>query len=1037
MPKISVVVPVYNVEDFLTPCLESLVAQTVDDFEVVLVDDGSTDGSVAIAEAYAGRDARFRIVSQENGGLSKARNTGMEVAEGEYLAFLDSDDTLPPNAYELLLGALEKTGSDFASGNVHRLTRFGTTQSPFLARAFAETRMKTHVTKYRPLIADRTAWNKLWRRSFWDRHGFRFPEGRLFEDSPVTVPAHFLASSVDVIADPVYHWRIREDGELSITQRRLDPRSLRDRMTAIEEVSARLAADGPRGSKRWYDESVVADDLRYYVNALEGADDDYMALFMERVNAFLDRASDRIYKPLPAIERLKWHLVRRRAVPELLEVLRFQKQDIGRTPPVRVRGTWYGDYPFRTDSRLKIPRSVYRLTGTHELWARAGLDGLRAVDGKLELRGHAYITGIGSSSEDGQKVSLSVLRPGRLRRIRLRLTAVNLPTRTTHRPDVAANARQALCDLSWCGFEATLDPGDLRRLGRKADGKWELYVTVQAGGVRRRRSRFTVDAPWPVRSAQVGGLRASVSEDGDVTVDVRKKRKAPPPVSPPVVTGARWTEEGTLELSGELPAGSEAGELVLAEEVNGYRHAFALHAADGGFTATLTPARIETLGGPLPLPQAEWLLFAGNTPVAVAAELRDALPLTTVVDHKPFAFGVAPDDQAALVVRQDLDEDERGGYNQRRLREVTYTAGRGEPLRDAVVYNSFLGRQYSDSPRAIHEELVRRAAPLEHLWVVRDGRCRVPETARVLREGSREYHEAMAQARYVVANDHFPDWFVRRPDQLCLQTWHGTPLKRLGLDVSDMRKTVRRFQRRWEQQVANWQYVLSPNRFATPILRQAYAIEGEMLETGYPRVDALARADRDEAGRRLRQQLDIPDGARVVLYAPTYRDQVVDRRGRFRLDLQLDLERLRAAVGDDTVILFRKHHYVVDAVPATADGFVRDVSSFPDGTELMLAADVLITDYSSMMVDFANTGRPMLFYTYDLDAYGDEIRGFYLDFVETVPGPLLRTTDEVADALRDLDAVQAAYAERYAAFRATFCELDDGRAAERVVDRLF
>ena len=136
-----------------------------------------------------------------------------------------------------------------------------------------------------------------------------------------------------------------------------------------------------------------------------------------------------------------------------------------------------------------------------------------------------------------------------------------------------------------------------------------------------------------------------------------------------------------------------------------------------------------------------------------------------------------------------------------------------------------------------------------------------------------------------------------------------------------------------------------------------------------------------------------------MLYAPTYRDQVVDRRGRFRLDLQLDLERLRAAVGDDTVILFRKHHYIADAVPATADGFVRDVSSFPDGTELMLAADVLITDYSSMMVDFANTGRPMLFYTYDLDAYADEIRGFYLDFVETVPGPLLRTTDEVADAL--------------------------------------
>jgi CDP-glycerol glycerophosphotransferase len=138
------------------------------------------------------------------------------------------------------------------------------------------------------------------------------------------------------------------------------------------------------------------------------------------------------------------------------------------------------------------------------------------------------------------------------------------------------------------------------------------------------------------------------------------------------------------------------------------------------------------------------------------------------------------------------------------------------------------------------------------------------------------------------------------------------------------------------------------------------------------------------------------------------------------------------------VILFRKHHYIVDPVPETPDGFVRDVSAYPDGTELMLAADVLMTDYSSMMVDFANTGRPMLFFTYDLDAYEDEIRGFYLDdFVGTVPGPLLRTTDDVAEALQGLDGVRDEYAERYAAFRETFCELDDGHAAARVVDRLF
>ena len=133
------------------------------------------------------------------------------------------------------------TGSDFATGNVQRLTRQGTSQAQFLARTFARTRLKTHVSRCRPLLADRTAWNKLYRRSFWDAHGFRFPEGVVHEDIPVTLPAHQLAAAVDVIGAPVYQWRLREDGALSITQRRLELRVLRDRLAAIDAVRAHLA----------------------------------------------------------------------------------------------------------------------------------------------------------------------------------------------------------------------------------------------------------------------------------------------------------------------------------------------------------------------------------------------------------------------------------------------------------------------------------------------------------------------------------------------------------------------------------------------------------------------------------------------------------------------------------------------------------------------------------------------------------------------------------------------------------------------------
>jgi len=502
-----------------------------------------------------------------------------------------------------------------------------------------------------------------------------------------------------------------------------------------------------------------------------------------------------------------------------------------------------------------------------------------------------------------------------------------------------------------------------------------------------------------------------------------------------VIDDMRWEDGGVLAVAGAAPAAARVS-LGRGGE-NGFSFDFPVQHADGRFTARLTPARIPSLAGALPITEGTWELRVDGVPATLADALQDGVPLPATVGHRLLEAGMTPDGRAVLDARRDLDDDERGLYHQLRLQR-TYGASRGASLRDAVVYSSFLGRQYSDSPRAIHEELVRRGAPLEHLWVVRDGRCAVPDTATVLREGSREYHDALARARYVVTNDHFPQWFERRDDQLCLQTWHGTPFKRLGFDVSELRKERRKFERHWDRQVRNWQYVLSPNRFSTPILRRAYRIEGELLETGYPRVDVLARPDRDALSREIRARLGVPEGKRTVLYAPTFRDHVQDRRKRYRLELALDLDRLRDAVGPDTVLLFRKHHYIVDPVPETADGFVRDVSAYPDGTELMLAADVLLTDYSSMMVDYANTGRPMLFFTYDLEAYEDEIRGFYLDdFVEAVPGPLLRTTDDVAGALLELDGVRAEYGDRYAAFRDMFCELDDGHAAARVVDRLF
>ena len=613
MPRISVVVPVYQVESYLATCLQSLARQTERDLEVVMVDDGSTDGSRALAERFAEHDRRFRLVCQPNGGLGSARNTGTALATGEFLAFVDSDDVLPRDAYARLLGALDATGSDFATGNVLRLTRQGTSQAQFLARTFARSRLRTHVSRCRPLLADRTAWNKLYRRSFWEAHDLRFPEGVVHEDIPVTLPAHQLARSVDVIAAPVYQWRLREDGALSITQRRLELGVLRDRLDAIQAVRAHLAAHAPGKLCRWYDASIVADDLRLHLDLLDEGDDAYRALFMNRVNAMLDAAPERIFARLPAIDRLKWHLVRRGLVEEVVEVVRFQKTG-GAAPPVRARGRYYGAYPFRDDCALGVPRTTYRLgRRDDDLALTAHLERVRADGGKLRLRGHAYITGLGCADGADQRTTITALRPGRFRALRLRVAALRIPTAPARRADLAGAT-------AWAGFEAALDPARLRGRRGWEPGTWDLYATTRVGLLRRRRGRFVLASPELLGAVDVPAegacVRALVTADGALRVDVRTSFAR---------LASRRLRAGALELEGELRGADGPDVLVARRRSDGRVIAVP---AEGGFRARLP---LATLHASPPSPEAavtggpdapeEWELSVAGLPLALPAAL--------------------------------------------------------------------------------------------------------------------------------------------------------------------------------------------------------------------------------------------------------------------------------------------------------------------------------------------------------------------------------------------------------------------------------
>jgi CDP-glycerol glycerophosphotransferase len=360
------------------------------------------------------------------------------------------------------------------------------------------------------------------------------------------------------------------------------------------------------------------------------------------------------------------------------------------------------------------------------------------------------------------------------------------------------------------------------------------------------------------------------------------------------------------------------------------------------------------------------------------------------------------------------------------------------PRQERVVLESGLGKQYGDSPRAVHEELLRRGTDLALTWV-NDTSTRIPgnDVEKVRRLHPR-YFWRLGRARYWVNNQNFPHYLQPASGTRYLQTWHGTPLKRMQHDIEGIRERDPEYIEKVTRMTGYWDALVSPSPYATECFRSAFRFTGDVLETGYPRNDLFHAPDAAERGRLVRQRLRIPEGRKVVLYAPTFRDDV-KRGNSFLADLRLDLELLQRRLGEDYVVLLRFHSIVKGRPEIRADqqDFVRDVTLFPDTQDLLLVADVLMTDYSSIMFDYAALDRPMVFFTYDLDHYRGSLRGFYLDFEDVAPGPLVRTSEEVVEALSDLDALRSRYADQRAAFVERFAPLDDGHAAARVVDAFF
>ena len=360
-----------------------------------------------------------------------------------------------------------------------------------------------------------------------------------------------------------------------------------------------------------------------------------------------------------------------------------------------------------------------------------------------------------------------------------------------------------------------------------------------------------------------------------------------------------------------------------------------------------------------------------------------------------------------------------------------------------VIFESFLGKQYSDSPRAIYEYMKEHCPDYKLVWSADRMHQSVFEEKGIdcVRRFSVRWLLLMTGAKYWVNNSRFPLWIQKPKHTVYLQTWHGTPLKRLAADMEEVHmpgtNTVK-YKKNFLKEAGNWDHLVSPNAYSTDIFRRAFEFDRNMIESGYPRNDYLHQANNEETISGLRQKFRLPEGKKIILYAPTWRDNQFYSKGKYKFTLEMDLEKMHRELGEDYIIILRMHYLVAENLDLTPfAGFAYDFSHLEDIRELYLISDLLITDYSSVFFDYANLRRPMIFFVYDIEEYRDNLRGFYFNFEEKAPGLLTKTTDGLIGEIKRLEEAGFQTGDKFEAFYEQFCYLESGDSSKRVVEAVF
>ncbi|EJN83975.1 CDP-glycerol:poly(glycerophosphate) glycerophosphotransferase [Actinomyces naeslundii str. Howell 279] len=991
-----------------------MLNQSFKDLEVLVVVGQGADTQSSgeqIATRLSTKDRRVRVLPSERGGDPGDLETALKRARGRLVTIVHGGDALVAGACQRMIQCLDLSGSDVVVARSRSLTpSTGARQRTGPPR---EPRLGEPLVQVPEVVEDLVAGAVMARRWLWTR------PRRLgaLRTSPVSLPARTLsvllaATRIDVLDEEVYTWRVG-----SVAR---GPSADTEPAALLTEVGvlAQMAAGAPPSVRRRLVAGRLNRDLVRLAERAHRERPDFVRGLRRTAKRVLPAAEDSLWDSTALLDRLVLWLLTRddpASAEELEDLIGRRLEDLNRLPLVLEAGTLRPEPRFL--ERITVPGRLTELQDV-DLRLHVSTDTARWVGPRtLEVRGCAWVWGVDPSLTDRPVIEV-VDADGRVRR-RTEVDRCQAP-----RADLEAGDPWRSYLPSGITVRLRLEPGStvwFRVVTRIAGRRVWTWMPQPAGSSR-----------WRLAPSESGRCLAVRGERGllqvaSVKTGSRGSELLPSMPIDVVLHGACLAVDATMVLSGTV-TGAPA-ELDIVVSCSGGRMTVPAVLAPGGeWTANLGLVDTDVQLGTYTV---GWSATPEDEPdhriegVCRAGEGIDGPAIEAPIVPAPAGGAVVPDDvvpgggsgrparRARIITRRDgsvavavippLTPRERSRRGRRFLVERE-----AEALRPAVFMESFGGRSGGDNPAAICEDLAAHDVRAPLWWSVVDGTVPVPSGAVPVVVGSQEWVEALRTSRVIVTNDHLPDWFSKREGQHLLQTWHGTPIKKLLHDAAPGSVSLR-YQRLMARQVPQWDLLLAQNREAEQRLRRALGYGGQVRVGEYPRNVRLLGGI--EVGRRVRSDLGIGEEQRVILYAPTWRERLRHPEGLAgHSNGQGLLGEVYPAHRTDAVVLMRTHH-MNRARPGP--GLV-DVSRYPNIEELMMAADVLVSDYSSIFLDFALTGKPAVVYVPDLEHYRDVERGLYGDWPRRSGLPVALDHDELTFHLNrilgDFD-VQAARRE--------------------------